>query len=367
MDEFASLELDLAEGGTYAAPPSTGGEKNPQLKRYIPSENDVCFFNEKSDTIDDLTYLAIIAAPSLGLGGCIGIGVSTGSFSFGLESGISIFLFTAFFLLIQKIFHLGDETLKEYWFFNSQTKKLTFAQTDEQGVLRLQQQKSFSSKLTVCIAREFTDFISFHDEKWRLVREIPKLKSRKKFEKNVGIIFNEPKEFEFNLDYWSLAISVSDPFLVHNYTQAYSGTIREQNLVLLRSENDDEPVWATLVGSVFVAFVPLIFMFISRKVLTVNNSNKPLFWSRRRRTYLDANKKVLIEMREFSRGWVPSRLIHISQKLIKKEQYSSYDGDYTVYELHLNQHDSIGFGSDQIAAQKMLNDIQQCLGSTTSR
>ena len=367
MDEFASLELDLAEGGTHAAPLSTGGEKTPQLKRYIPSDNDVCFFNEKSDTLHQRTYLAIIVSPSLGLGGCILIGMTTGSFSLGLESGISIFLFTAFFLLIPKIFYLGDETLKEYWFFNSQTKKLTFAQTDEQGVLRLQQQKSFSSKLTVCIAREFTDFISFHDEKWRLVREIPKLKSRKKFEKKVGIIFNEPKEFEFNLDYWSLAISVSDPFLVHNYTQAYSGTIREQNLVLLRSENDDEPVWATLVGSVFVAFVPLIFMFISRKVLTVNNSNKPLFWSRRRRTYLDANKKVLIEMREFSRGWVPSRLIQISQTSIKERHFDDESGPTTVYELHLNQHDSIGFGSDQIAAQKMLNDIQQCLGSTTSR
>jgi hypothetical protein len=38
-----------------------------------------------------------------------------------------------------------------------------------------------------------------------------------------------------------------------------------------------------------------------------------------------------------------------------------------VYELHLNQYDFIGFGSDQVAAQKMMNDIQQGLGSTTSR
>jgi hypothetical protein len=137
--------------------------------------------------------------------------------------------------------------------------------------------------------------------------------------------------------------------------------------VLLRSENDDAPPWATLVGSVFVAFIPLIFMFISRKVLTVNNSNKPLFWSRRRRTYLDANKKVLIEMREFSRGWVPSRLIQISQTSIKERHFDDESGPTTVYELHLNQYDFIGFGSDQVAAQKMMNDIQQGLGSTTSR
>ena len=358
-DEFESLERELAAFSEA----SSRQQQLLQRKKPVPfvkTQDDVCFFNEKSDTFSDLTLLTLYGAPALFVVGFL-FGKANGGFSEGISTGIGCGLFIVFFLSLPRLFSLGEIIEYEYWYVNRKSKKLTFTKTNEHGTVMVFDQRSFSDQLAVSVR---LGSILFFDKNWNATKQIyGTLISKRRFSNRLGIQNNRPKDFNFDMNDWGMVLASSDPFATRDYATSCNGRINASEFVLLRAENQDSHVFVTILTDALLLFVPLVFRLMTRKVLTVNRVNKPLLWSKRERTYLDQRRKTLLVMTEFTRGWVPSRLINITKTSIHVSHRSTnYNDSYTVYNLYLNRRDYLSFSSDE-EAKSMMHAIRGYLPS----
>ena len=365
-DEFEALERELAEFNLGTEQTTGTSQKNGREQPFVKTRHDVCFFNEKSDVIGDLTLITLYLTPAVFILTFL-IGTAEGGFSEGISAGVLGGGFILFFLSLPRLLlFTGDLSGYEYWFINNKTKQLTFTVTNEHGTPMVTQQKSFTGQLSVFDRKN--GWIIFYDTNWRISKDIHgRLKSERRFSDKIGVKLNQPRSFKFDMDYWGMVLATSAPSATRTYATSCRGRIRENELTLLRTENSDGNVLVILLSDALLGFLPMVYRFITRKVLTVRQVNKPLFWSSRERTYLDKRRKTLIIMKQFTRGWIPSTLIKITHISIKNRRVSDTDGgSYTVFDLYLNQYDHLTFSSMDVA-KVMLNDIRRELPSLPQR
>ena len=360
-DEFDSFERELAQFNHAPVHSTELVQKKNSERPFVRTQHDVCFFDEKSDVIGDATLITLYLTPAVFILLFL-IGTAEGGFSEGISWGATGGVFILFFLSLVRLLFTGDLSGYEYWFINNKTKQLTFTVINELGTPMVTQQKSFTGQLSVVVQKN--GWIIFHDTNWRIPKDIHgRLKSKRRFTDKIGFKPNQPESFKFDMDYWGMVLATSDPLATRNFATSCRGRIRENELILLRTENSDGNVLVILLTDALLGFLPMVYRFIIRKVLTVRQVNKPLFWSSRERTYLDKQRKTLIIMKQFTRGWIPSRLIKITHTSIKMRHVSHNDGDsYTVYDLYLNRYDNLTFSSD-VAAKSMMGDIERVLPS----
>ena len=360
-DEFESLERELAELNLGTEQTTGTSQKNGREQPFVKTRHDVCFFDERADKISYGQIILICIVSFVFLITFL-FGAGMGKLTEGIATGVcSGLLFGVFFSLPLLGSGLSDH---EYWFINRKTNVLTFTTTNEHGTPMVKEQKSYSDQLAV---NAKNGFIVFYDKNWRITREINGvLKSKRQFSSRLGITVNRVDGLEFGMNNWNLALVNSDPIIVRKYATSCKGRINENKLHLLREKNTDPHFLVILFSSLLFAFIPLIFRLIMRKVVTARQANKPLFWSSRERTYLDKRRTTFLFMKQFTRGWIPTRLFKITHTSIKTRTVSHEDGSSTVFDLYLNKYDHLTFLSME-RAKAMLNDIRRELPSLPQR